>query len=276
MCIRDRRKGLPGIAKNLGNLVTQAYLNNPKEVVDIGIFRIYLDTKDSRTSPTIGVFGCYDVSTTNLFQKILKRGNTVIDVGANLGWFTLLSAGIVGPEGHVISVEPEPLNFSRLSRSVELNRFENVTTIQKALSDREGNATLHLSEGSTGDHSIKWDSLGGRLGRSIEVRTATLDSISRAYNIRHVDLLKIDVEGLEPEVLLGAKELLEESLIDTIILEWNLREWVPKWSFLLELTKNFAFSRIGVFATVPYLRSVSPTQLRTTSWCNLYFEKEHD
>jgi len=208
-------RSLLGRADALNKLLMDLYARNPVALVHTHGFDILLDPADMGISPSIGVLGWYELKTTELFIKLVESGSTVIDVGANVGFFTLLAAKLAGKEGVVVSFEPDPTSFSLLSRSVQRNNFGNVRLFRKCISDVDGEQVLYLSvTHHKGMHSISRN-LGG-LG--ISVKSARLDTVADSLNIDEIDLLKIDVEGAEPEVLDGATRLLSEHRVRNIIM----------------------------------------------------------
>ncbi len=143
------------------------------------------------------------------FRRFLKPGMVVLDVGANIGHYTLLAAKRVYPGGFVHAFEPAPAEYHELNANVGLNRLENVLANQLAICDREGEATLQICQGGLG----LYNSLGAPLREgnvvSVQVRCTTLDSYVRSAGIGKVDLLKMDVEGAELAAIRGAAALLE-------------------------------------------------------------------
>ena len=139
----------------------------------------------------------------NIYERRykVKRGDVVIDVGANVGIFTLKVAKTVGRSGLCIAIEPEPINFKLLEENTK--QYNNVVRLQEAVGDAEGYVKLYLAETSVG-HSIKKDYGLGH----ITVKMETLDRIVERFNIKKVDFIKIDTEGCEFEVLKGSKKIL--------------------------------------------------------------------
>jgi len=131
----------------------------------------------------------------------VREGCVVVDVGANIGYYTLLAAKLMGDKGLVYSIEPEPVNYKNLVRNVELNNMANVVTLNIAAGEVEGIATLYLSE-SSGSHSTIF-SRGGDCG-AIEVPIKPLDSVIPS----RVDVIKIDTEGADLRVLRGAEKII--------------------------------------------------------------------
>jgi FkbM family methyltransferase len=144
--------------------------------------------------------------------ELIKPGQTVYDVGANIGFFTILCSRLVGPEGHVYAFEPIPQNLKTLHHNVALNRLENVTVVEQALSSSTGTAQMFVSPWSA-FHSLnvegatKQEDHGPDEGE-ITVRTVTLDEFVQGEGVRAPDLIKIDVEGAELIVVEGMAETL--------------------------------------------------------------------
>ncbi len=144
--------------------------------------------------------------------ELIKPGQTVYDVGANIGFFTILCSRLVGPQGRVYAFEPIPQNLATLRHNVTLNAFSNVTIVEKALSSSTGTAEMFVSPWSA-FHSLnvegatKQDNHGPQAGE-ITVQTVTLDEFVQGEGVRAPDLVKIDVEGAELIVLAGMGETL--------------------------------------------------------------------
>jgi FkbM family methyltransferase len=144
--------------------------------------------------------------------ELLKPGQTVYDVGANIGFFTILCSRLVGPSGRVYAFEPIPRNLATLKRNIALNGLTNVVVVEMALSSSSGTAEMFVSPWSA-FHSLnvegasKQDNHGPDAGE-IVVQTVTLDEFVRDDGVHAPDLVKIDVEGAELIVLAGMRETL--------------------------------------------------------------------
>jgi FkbM family methyltransferase len=147
--------------------------------------------------------GSYEMAKCALFARHVPRGGAVFDLGANVGYYTILSALRAGPGGRVYAFEPLPRNLAFLKRHLALNRIENAVVIGAAVSDRSG--TARFAE----DSSVS----KGRIGPdgSIEVTAVALDDWIGDGRLPRPDLLKIDVEGAEFQALQGARTLLASS-----------------------------------------------------------------
>ena len=146
--------------------------------------------------------GLFEPRETRLLGELLHPGDTFIDVGAHIGWFTTAAARCVGGAGKVIACEPYPSNASMLKVNLAENRYTNVRVIEAALGDRPGTLILAKAGGnSTGVTALDW-AWDGR----VEVPVTTLDDV--AADLDTIALLKIDVEGWEAHVLQGAARTL--------------------------------------------------------------------
>ena len=135
--------------------------------------------------------------------QYLPPGGTVIDVGANIGCFTILAARQVGPTGRVIAIEPDEGSFHQLERNLELNRLRNVTPLRLALGGGEGRITLYNGAGTL--FSSIYPKVDGRRvygqGRSQEVQMTTLEAMMKEEHINRCEYLKMDCEGAEYDIL---------------------------------------------------------------------------
>jgi FkbM family methyltransferase len=169
--------------------------------------------------PVDMAMGRYEPGTTRLFQEVVKPGTVVIDVGAHVGYYALLAARQVGPQGKVYAFEPEPANYALLLKNIELNGYGNIVAAGEAVSNRVGPATLFLTRLDSGRHSTYHHGLPEK--GSVAVETTTLDAFLEAEGWPKVDLVKVDVEGAEWDVLEGMEQLLRKSEGLKLILEFN-------------------------------------------------------
>lgn len=144
------------------------------------------------------VAGKYEPEQTREFQRVLKPGDTVLDVGAHVGYYTLLSSVLVGRSGQVLAFEPNPRNFAYLERHIALNRLPNASALPAAVADQEGVARFEFGKGSGTGH-LATDG-------SLQVRTVRLDAICADRGLAP-NVVKVDVEGAELSVLEGGRDL---------------------------------------------------------------------
>ena len=167
-------------------------------------YRMQLDLHDPGISKTLAIIGKRELEHRFILQSELRPGMTVWDLGANLGYYALMEAEVVGPEGRVYAVEPVPANCDLLKRNVELNHREDVIEVfQMAISDRNGEADFHLSEMSNTHtfHPLSYRSgkpLRHLSGKTLRVKTVDVPSFLQGK--RPVDLVRMDIEGHEVEV----------------------------------------------------------------------------
>jgi FkbM family methyltransferase len=138
-------------------------------------------------------------------KKYIKPGDTVIDIGGNLGFFILLLNELVGPSGKIYSFEPSKILKARLEATVKNNNLQNVIILNHALGESDGVTTLHYNPKQSGLTSIVTNFSEGSL--SEEITVTTLDKFSEQIPNR-VSFIKIDTEGYEPQVLKGSMELI--------------------------------------------------------------------
>jgi FkbM family methyltransferase len=152
--------------------------------------------------------GEYERDLQDVARMVLRAGDTAIDVGANFGMHTLLFAGLVGPTGRVLAFEPTPVAASALRRNVAISGWEDRVAIHEMiLSDTAGSKALHASGGIASTSSVL-DLPWLADAATIEVPSVRLDAIEEATR-GPVKLLKVDVEGYEPQVLRGAAGLFD-------------------------------------------------------------------
>ena len=184
----------------------------------IGPYEIDLDMRDEIQRQVF--FGLYDSALTRLLPSILRSGSVFYDLGANIGYFTLIASGIVGPNGHVYAFEPIPENALRVKQSLERNGISNVTVIEAAVLNSTGSTTMFVSDMSS---NSGWGSIvsSPTRQRKITVATTSLDSLVYDHGAKNPDVVKIDIEGAEPFALEGMSRLLSQDSGPDVIIELN-------------------------------------------------------
>ena len=152
-------------------------------------------------------------ATTKFIKSFLRPGMTFVDVGANIGYFTLLAASL---GARVIAYEPTPAVFERLRQNVALNAFDNVALVNAAVVDQPGLLALYESPDDPEANNLFGDG-----NHSVKVPAVSLDDDLATRGVEKVDLLKIDAEGAEPLVLAGAVKLLGEVPSPAVVIEVN-------------------------------------------------------
>lgn len=192
--------------------------------------------------------GSYEQPQTSRILSHLRPGMTFVDVGANVGYYSAMASSIVGA-GRVISYEPNPYAFERLREWVETNQARNITPVNAALGAEAG--TITTCFGDSDNHTASLVPTPDRSNtETAVVNVRTLDAEADRLGIRHIDVMKIDVEGYEPEVFKGSSKLLEDGRIGAILCEFSSPWLKQAGSSTEELEKFFAvrgFIRRGMF-----------------------------
>ena len=153
--------------------------------------------------------GRFEPEVSAVFSALVRPGMIVLDIGANIGVHTLHLAKLVGETGQVLAFEPNPVACEELQRNIALNQLKNVTVLQVALWERDGEELFRFPEDGM-------EAMGGLINTArfkedykAKVETARLDTLLARLDAQKVDFIKIDVEGAELPVLKGAGALLD-------------------------------------------------------------------
>jgi FkbM family methyltransferase len=191
---------------------------------------LHLDPKQMSQSIMLDCFDnnqLYEGETSQLLATVLRPGDTFLDVGAHVGYFSMLAGALVGPGGKVVSFEPEERNYRQLLDHVEINDLRHVTPVNAAVAHEDGVADFHVNSDNDGGHAL-WNvgehqfnqqSRETPLTRQIDV--VSVDRFLRENGISAPRVIKIDAEGSEHAVLLGARETLRSSPAAFVIAEIN-------------------------------------------------------
>lgn len=172
---------------------------------------------DSYSAAAVLYCGLYDYDEMNFLLRYLRTEDQFLDIGANIGSYTLLAASKIRA-GFIHSLEPLPKNYKRLQENLALNQFNQVKTYAMAVSDQVGKAILNLAEGDSMPFLAH-----APMENSIEVLTDTLDHLLKDRVLDNLTLAKMDIEGAELLALKGATSLLRQQRPQVWILEINDR-----------------------------------------------------
>lgn len=204
----------------LGSLYrrTMDFRQRPPEWVALDGHSIWAHPDDSEIGGEIVANNDYEPHVTAALRQCLAPGDTFVDVGANIGWFTLIGAGIVGPAGMVVAIEPNPGNLVCLSNSIIGNGFTWVDVLPYAVGSEVATMRLLAGRGSNAYLDIEAPSVhdGWRDGAMVPVRP--LDDL--LSGIERLDVMKVDVEGAEGRLIDGAAHVLGV-LRPTLLLEFS-------------------------------------------------------
>ncbi|MFA5750034.1 MAG: FkbM family methyltransferase [Candidatus Shapirobacteria bacterium] len=172
----------------------------------------------------------YEPYETELILRQVKSGDIIVDVGANIGYYTILLADKVGKSGKVYAFEPDSTNFEILEKNIKANNLENVVVIKTAVGSKNETKTLYKSVENLGDHKLFNDQFlisnvetiqnppvgkptsSLKKGGSLKTETVKIIKLDDYLKNIKIDLMKIDTQGWEPEVFAGAKKTIEKDL----------------------------------------------------------------
>ena len=202
--------------------------------------KMYVDSKDMGITPHLIMDGYWESWLTLLFAEIIQPGFTCLDIGANFGYFSILMSELTGDTGKTFAIEPNP-SIARLLRATSFvngNKFE---VIEAALADKKGEAVLTVNDRELGGGTIKPNE--PKPGRSqITVPTFSVDELVKEKKIGKIDIIKMDVEGVEPLVFDGMKQTIADNPNIRIVIEYS-----PSiYENALEFT-NYLFTRFIVY-----------------------------
>lgn len=149
-----------------------------------------------------------------LLREFLKEGSTFLDLGANIGWYSLIASQLVGPTGRVHAYEPDANNTTLLQRNQTLNGISNIVIDQCAISDRDGVVNFYNNPENFGDHSVATSTyqrcfnIDEKFAGAGQVSCRTIDSVIDIEQFKNVGLVKIDIQGCECRALAGMKQSL--------------------------------------------------------------------
>jgi len=199
---------IKGLAKKASKVSNASY-----SVIRRGI-RYQLDIADPMDR-IIYYTGVHEGLTTKFLRCMVRPGSACFDVGANLGYYTLFFAKLVGPHGEVHGFEPCPDEFNRLQKNLSLNNLPAARLHQIALTDSIGTI------GITGKRKGGLTRIGSSVDEVVhEVQCSTLDGFMRSHNISRLDILKVDIEGAEVKFLRGGLTAISEHM-PIIVIELN-------------------------------------------------------
>ncbi|MBA7498665.1 hypothetical protein ES704_01402 [subsurface metagenome] len=243
----------PLISKGLGQSkllryiygkVTKYLITEQMKTVQLENFKMKINTDERGLDgmTNIVITHTYEPITTKVFKSILKEGMNVIDVGACIGYHTVLASKLVGEGGKVWAIEPEPHNFRDLQGNIALNHLTNVIATEKAASDRRDKANLFVCKESSGNHSLFTTPFIKDKSYCIKIETIKLDDL---IDGQRVDFIKTDTEGNEMAVLRGARRILKtnEGLIlvtELLLSEIEAAGYSPQGFFRM-LKQHFRF-----------------------------------
>jgi FkbM family methyltransferase len=188
----------------------------PVILSDVCGYSVALDTSETIQR---GIYcGTYDREETKWLKDILKPGMIFVDVGANIGHYSLIASTLVGDKGEVFSFDPSKYAYDKLGETILNNGITNIHAFNSGLGDIESEKVLYDQLKDTHSPSFLISSTGTSMG---VMKITTLDRFTKEHRINFIDMIKIDAEGYEPNILMGSTRLLKENRIYYLLIEIN-------------------------------------------------------
>jgi FkbM family methyltransferase len=205
---------------------------------------------DDLVGCVLAISGVWEPNITAAFKRAIRPGDVCLDIGAHIGYYTLLGANVVGSRGHVYAFEPSPDAYRRLRANVDLNRLQNVTAFELAVGEQEGRSVLYEPSGTNSGLSTLDPSFAAKFAppvRQLMVDVAPVTAVVPPEEYARVRVIKIDVEWQELEVLRSLRPVFEAAGSLAVFVEWTPRRAAPGISeHLLALCEEQGFTLYGV------------------------------
>lgn len=248
-----------------------------KEIIQV---TIPLDAQLKVYSTDIGVGlplllkGTYEPKETQLFLDSIHNGNIIFDIGANIGYYTVLASKKAGQRGKVFAFEPDRQNLSLLKENLSINDCKNVTIIDKALTDQNTKLAFHEEPYNKGESAISYEKSGKY---SYTVEGISLDTFISQEKISHIDVIKMDIEGAEIGVLKGAKTFFTKIKGAKLFIEYNpssIKRYGNSPGTMLALLEELDVTITHIIdepkgVIIPFSKDELNYTLTHTTYCNL-------
>ncbi|MCA1320521.1 FkbM family methyltransferase [Bacillus tianshenii] len=247
------------------------YIGNNKMLVKLayeGMLMVSAD--DLSLMPSLVTNGYIEYPLTNYFINEVKSGDTVVDIGTNVGYFTLLAGKLVGNQGKVIGFEANTNVFSLLEDNIAMNWLtEQIAVYNKAVYSENTTLKLKISNKFQGDSTLKKNSLLNDADNILlNVEAISLDS--ELNHLKQIDVLKIDIEGGEYHAFLGMMDMIKLKKIKRIVFEWNKKMLGDEVEPFAELLKEILYSYDGLLYTLNNKGEPLPTTIETLTSIDFY------
>ncbi len=183
---------------------------NKEYVINVNGYKLKSIPNDRGISLELLKFNTHEPLSTKLISRELKKGMVCIDLGGNIGYYTLLESNRVGNSGKVICIEPSPLNYRYLKKNLEMQNSSNVETHNFACGDINGEINFLISKNSNTCRTIPEEEPIPNGEQVIKVPIRKLDSFLEENPLQKIDFLRTDVEGYELQVFEGARKTIQQ------------------------------------------------------------------
>ncbi len=218
--------------------------------------RLFVDSRDISVAPALMFDGCWEPETTEVFGQLLRPTDTVLDVGANVGYYGIIASAVVDPAqgGSIHMIEANPDLVTLIEKSIEASNLGSVASVSSyAVSDQSGTMDLHIPQhlwGSSYLHgfdevlqeSIEAAQSGPlQLADVMQVEAITLDELVEQRGLDRVDLVKIDIEGHEEQAYAGMSRIIENNRERLrLLIEFSSRQYDDPVSFFDRIAADFS------------------------------------
>ena len=209
----------------------------------LGRYKMYVDTRDVGLSSHLMLEGFWEMWVTHVIAPLVREGSVVADVGANLGYYSLILADLVGPKGHVHAFEPNPHLAGLLAKNMFVNGFEATSSVHGlALGDQVDQDMALVFKQDDPKNGRMTSLVDDQIGEGVRVPSTRLDS---RVAWEAIEFAKIDVEGAEELVWAGMQGLLDGGRLKTVLLEFTRTRYDNPGAFLDRLiAPGFALAMI--------------------------------
>lgn len=207
-------------------------------------YKIYVDTRDTSLAPHLIMDGFWESWLSQTLAKLIRPGDVCIDIGANMGYYSVLMSALSGGEGRTIAVEPNP-HLCRLLRLTSGINHPGFGVAEVALSNTSGKIAFHIPENAFGDASLleRTDRPSDKTHK-VKVETIRFDDLAQKMGIERVDVIKMDVEGAEPLAFEGMQQTIENNPGLKMFIEYSPHLYNNAKSFTTYLFSRFHVHRI--------------------------------
>jgi FkbM family methyltransferase len=204
IAIKKYYEAYPPLHKNLYYWLYSKLHPSKMVIREIQGSKMYLNLNDFGLSKQLVLKGIREPECTRIMKKELKKGMVIAEIGANIGYYALIEASIIGEKGKIYAIEPFPINFDHLQKNIKINSYDKIIEpYNLAISNRSGKEKLFV----TSKHNL-CNMLANKEEEFVEVKTDTLDNFIK--NKKNPDLIRMDIEGFEYYAIEGMKKTISK------------------------------------------------------------------
>lgn len=204
--------------------------------------KMYVDTRDVSVAPHLMIDGHWEPEISHVFRSLIQPGDTVLDVGANFGYFGLLAGSVLDKtKGRIHFIEANPTLLPYLRKTLAVNGLSTFATVSNVgIADVEGELEFNVLEDYWGSSSFSDEMVrDASIASKRTVQTTTLDQYCSQHGLRTIDVVKLDVEGYEERAYRGMTQVVATSPGLTLLVEFTPRAYDAPAAFLAQLRADF-------------------------------------